>query len=604
MQLRKPVLVNLDIQGFVLIKKVSIDFSEGFHVITGETGAGKSILIKALHLLLGAKASADTVKKGCKQATVSGSFLIADNHDCFSLLKELGIPFQKENPAVNLILRRTISAKGRSYAWVNDTPLTIGSLKELGLKLIDIFAQHDNQKLLDESSHTQQVDYFLPNEGKCLNKYQKIYKKAWNLYLILCKKISNFSNKQQNQDYLLFRHEEIVQFDPSKEDFASLVKTCQQAEKTIQEKYQINNLSSFIDQGASGRSISQALWTSKHQLEQLKSEHKPLKKLIKLLDAQAHGLDDLSYELSKAQEFFHIDENMLEDCQARLADYQKLFRKVGAKDIDDFLSIQQQFQKEIAFLEDASSDISSILDELLVLCQDLKYCGEELQAQRKTASSKINIKVKKEFSDLAMNQASLQIDFIKLENNLKNIDLELLDPCFKAKYEKIWQDCKHILESHKEEGPEKIRFLLTTNPGEDPKPLSKIASGGEVSRIMLALKRALLTDTQTCILVFDEIDTGISGRIADMVGKKLRHMSRKAQIICISHLAQVAAYADHHLTVLKVSDEKSNTRVTLKNLKTSDKISEIARLLSGDQITNSSLANAKNLIKRCHVSLQ
>ena len=591
------MLTRLEVQGLVLIKHIEVSFSSGFHVITGETGAGKSILIRAIHLLLGGKASADAVAKGFQQASATGSFRIPSTHKCFKVLSKLGVPLISDGD--NLLVRRTITTKGRSYCWINDTPLTISSLRLVGETLIDVFAQHDNQRLLDESSHTRQLDSFIKSKN-CYANYRTVYKQAASQYASLQALVLDLKKKLQSQDYTFFRQKQMQELNPCQEEYLSLINFCKKAEGDFQKKQHLLGVSKTLNEGHDGKSLSQALWSSRDQLMQTPGDCEQSKKMGVNIEEIATSLDDISYELEKLVEAISLDEENLEQAQSRLANYQTFMRKLGFSDIEQLIEEQRNIEKEISYLETATEGIGANLKELTKLCDKLFVSGERLSKGRKEAVSSIRKKVIQEFADLGMKAAKLDVEFVPQKEVPPSLDLSILGDEFIHAYGTEWKTACEILAKFKEEGQEKVRFLLATNPGEDPKPLSKIASGGEVSRIMLALKRALLAEAETCILVFDEIDTGISGRVADMVGKKLREMSKGVQIICISHLAQVASYAHHHLQVSKIVNKGKPAQVDLRTLNETEKVEEIARLLSGDEVTQLSLANAKSLVERSH----
>ncbi|NRA44337.1 MAG: DNA repair protein RecN [Oligoflexales bacterium] len=589
------MLTRLEVQGLVLIKHIEVSFSSGFHVITGETGAGKSILIKAIHLLLGGKASADSIGKGFEQASATGSFRIPSSHKCFKVLEKLGVPQIKDGD--NLLVRRTITTKGRSYCWINDTPLTISSLRLVGETLIDVFAQHDNQRLLDESSHTRQLDAFIKAKN-CYPNYLSAYKQTMTRYSELQDLVLDLRKKLQSQDYTLFRQKQMNELSPSQDEYLELITFCKRAEGDFQKKQHLLKVANILNEGHGGKSLSQALWSSRDMLLQTPGECEKSVKMSSNLEGVATSLDDVSYELEKLVEAISLDEESLEEAQTRLAEYQTFMRKLGLSDIDQLLAEKQNIEKEISYLETATERIAEKLRELIKQSQKLKALGERLSKGRKEAVTSIRKKVIQEFADLGMKAAKLGIEFREQKAIPPNLDLSILGDDFNQTYSQQWQAACDILSKFKEEGQEKVRFLLATNPGEDPKPLSRVASGGEVSRIMLALKRALIAEAETCILVFDEIDTGISGRVADMVGKKLREMANGVQIICISHLAQVASYAHQHLQVNKIVRKNGPAQVDLRTLDEHEKVKEIARLLSGDEVTKLSIANAKSLVER------
>ncbi len=587
-----PLLTQLNIQGLAIIDTLSIEFSPGFNVITGETGAGKSILIKALGLLLGAKASAETVRRGREQASVTGLFEAPSGHRCAKVLEQYGIPVELEGDHFDILVRRTVNSKGRSLAWINDVPVTAHVLKELAGSLIDVFGQHENLRLLDSSQHTAYVDQFLKDKT-IVSQYGDAYASSHALVRELSAMIEDFRAKRRDADYLTFRCDELNKFAASREDYDQTFALCQRSGHQLTLVSGLEGVQACLDQGAGGEPAGKPLWEAGRLLSRLEATLPDLKELADEATSLASRVDELSFQVGKALSGMEVDENDLEAAQERLSGYQDLFRKLAVQDIDGLLVEQDRLLSELSFLESAAVEVKTRLKTLGVNVETLKALGGKLTKARTKAKDLVQQRIEAELHELAMPGATIGIEFSKPSRILPALDVAL----FGAEAEGLWAGAAEALLALGENGAEKVQFLLSANPGEALMPLQKIASGGEVSRVMLALKKALAAGADTCILVFDEIDTGISGRVADVVGRKMQELSDSFQVICISHLAQVAAFADTHFLVHKFGRDQ-RTESTISQLTTKSSEEEIARLLSGEEVTTSSLANARALVKK------
>lgn len=588
------MLTHLHIQGLAIIDSLAIDFSDGFNVITGETGAGKSILIKALGLLFGAKSNFDIIRKGAETAVVTGMFTAPKKHPAKEILESLGLPIEEDGGAINIIIRRQFTSKGKSQAWINDAPVTLTMLKDLSSTLIDIFGQHENQKLLDPSQHILYIDQFLKDSSLKIDVFQK-HKECHEIIEKLSSLIERFKIHEKGRDYLLFRFSELKNFSPSLEDFNSVSELCCHAKSFMTIKDTLQKISFLIDEGAGGKGISSNVWEASRLLSSLNktSSDNTWQNLINEASDLASKIENFSYNISREFSSLDFDEGQIESSEERLASYQDLFRKLSVSDVNELLSVMERLKEEIKFLENAEEEVLKLLQEFSIKVTSLSTLTKKLTKKRQEAALFVQEKLEKEFSELAMPGSSLVVEFTPIRKQLNSFGLELLGP----KVINAWNEIFPQFSELSETGAERASFLLTSNPGEPAYPLHKIASGGEISRIMLAFKRVLAAGADACVLVFDEIDTGISGRIADIVGQKIKDLSKNFQVICISHLPQVAAYANSHFLVHK-KDKGQRTESTITQLSTKQSAEEIARLLSGPEITKPSLANAEQLIQR------
>jgi DNA repair protein RecN (Recombination protein N) len=580
------MITQLSIKGLAIIEQLEIEFSSGFNVITGETGAGKSILIMALHFLTGAKVSCDVVRSGAEFATVSGQFLVENNHPAVLALQNLGIPAEKEGEDVVILIRRQLSAKGRSQAWINDVAVSSPTLKELGAGLVDIFAQHENQRLMHSSEHIRYLDQF-SNSSKELKAVTEKFQVCDTILSEIEAIVQKIAASQRDQDYLKFRLEELKNFSPTVQDFKEISQVCDSSDNAVSEREKLRDSITALEnsEGEGGVGI---LWEFAKKVGELSHEGDSLRERVEIA---AREIEDIHFVLSRRISEIEIDEETLEEAQKRQFGYHELFRKHGVKTVEELLECYQNLLQSVGGIEVAKERIGAQLVELKKEVLLLEKASAILTQTRKNASQTLKKKVEKEIHELSMKGARLDFEWIPVEREGHSVSVVAIDRELNGKLSLL----KETLEKFGPLGAEKVQFLLASNPGEPSLPLVKSASGGELSRIMLALKKTLAADAETCVLVFDEIDTGISGSTADVVGRKMRELSMSFQVLCISHLPQVAVYADTHCLVRK-QGKKNRTETEIVKLSKEDAAREIARLLSGREVTPSSLNHAKNLM--------
>lgn len=585
------MITQLSIKGLAIIDTLDIGFAPGFNVITGETGAGKSILIRALGFLTGAKASADAVRSGWDSATVAGEFIVPKNHPSLAQMAELGLPVES-GESVTLLLRRQIHKTGRSNAWINDVPVATTSLKALGTLLVDVFAQHENQRLLNPNAHIEYVDSFL-DEPTLRESVRTLGKRTLEQVGALADQLAALEDGRKQSDYLTFRYQELEKFAPTAEDYAEVRAYCDQAETARKSRDPVATALAILEGEGDrvspldvGRELVKALGASP-TLENYKER----------AAGCLRELDDLSYELGKLLSTMEFDEERLDESTKRVFGYQELFRKHATKDIEGLVRQTEGLKAQLTAIHSASELLEEGLDALLKTAKSLKQACEKLTIARLQAAATIKSEVERELHELQMPGSVFQAEFTPSARPLPELAFEGLEPALGKK----WDTVRDLAEGLSDHGAERAQFFLSANPGEPPMPLSKTASGGELSRIMLALKKALAADAETCVLVFDEIDSGISGRVADVVGRKMKELCANFQVICISHLPQVAVYADQHLLVAKTG-KGDRTQSSIVPLSKEDSAREIARLISGKDVSSSSVAHAKSLIAAAHAS--
>lgn len=581
------MITELSIRGLAIIDSLTIAFSPGFNVITGETGAGKSILIKGLHFLLGGKTATDAIRTGAEQATVTGAFVVPQGHPALGILDRAGIAFDYADHGGGLLVRRQLTLKGRSQGWINDTPVTNALLREVGGTLVDVFGQHENQRLLNESHHLEYLDAFLSDPGKRDLVRDRVREAAAKVDA-LKELVATFHARTKDHDYFAFRLTALRDFKPTVEDYESVQSLCTRGESEVRSKAALNQAMAAIDSEDEGPGPAARLRDASRVLVTLGKELAPLSERA---DALASEIDELSYELGKLGSRFDVDEREVEAAQERLFGYQDLLRKHGVREITELVEEETRLGQEIAFVESAAETLASEIAGLAKLAEEVVKLASQLSTSRKKAAELLEKRVQLEMRELSMPGARLKAELVAVQRTLPALDLDSVDGALVPK----WNAVAEKLSKVGDQGAERCQFLLSSNPGEPLMPLARVASGGEMSRIMLALKKSLVVDAETCVLVFDEIDTGISGRVADVVGRKMRELSSSLQVLCISHLPQVAVYADTHFLVKKAGTKR--TESTILRLSADESAKEIARLLSGAEVSKTGLANARALIK-------
>lgn len=578
------MLARLEISNLVIIEKLSIEFASGFNVITGETGAGKSIMIKALQLILGAKATGSIVRNGAQSARVSALFSVRSNHPVVNFLENLDVEIGSDK-ITDILIRRTVSPKGRTQAWINDTLVTLSTLKKIGLSLIDIFGQNDSSRLLDATKHVHLLDQFVPENVK--QKYFSDFDNFDQAFKELRSILSEYGKKSVQQDYLLYRCSELEKFVPDQHDYEALQERLLKLRNLTEHKKLLFKLGQILG-GEQGiiRKLNQVDLQIPTAVSILPEIAENMEKIAEL----RHSVEDISFQveswLTNVSESNH-DQECIEE---RISQYKDFFRKTSTNNIQELLDYIEETKaelKRISFLEEEATNLCLKLPKLL---DSLKKSSLKLTKSREKVATRISTEVASELEELAMAGASISVKFLPVRSCYFVENQEALkDSC-----REILADVSDSIQSLSSIGAEKPVIHLSANPGEPPRPLEKIASGGEVSRIMLSLKRVLASGGDACVLVFDEIDSGISGDVANKVGAKLKALSSSFQIICISHLAQVASYGDRHFKVSKsqISD-RTYTEVTYLTDKQSTE--ELARLVSGEGITKASRDHAKIL---------
>jgi DNA repair protein RecN (Recombination protein N) len=564
------MLKNLRIRNYALVEDLEVEFHPGLNVLTGATGAGKSIIVGAVNLVLGERASSDVVRTGFDNAIIEASFELESDQIFKNLLAPLGI----NCPDNVLIIRREISGKGVSRCFLNDRQMTLGSLKSIGDRLADLHGQHEHQSLLNVGRHIEYLDDYGDLNDLLTSVSQNYYRlKEKQRQLEELEK----SKKQDQERKALydFQIKEIEQSNLSLGEEEKLI----QDKKILENIEELYQLSSSIYQNLheGEGSIQERLAISSKEIKKGKELDSRLKEPAESLDSCLIQLQELSRFLEGYKDSLEFDPEKLEMIRERLNLINTLKKKYG-NTIDEILTYAQKIKEDLNKIENKDQIINGLKEEIKRLSGAFKKDCLLLSQKRKTKAIVLAKKIQTTLSGLGMNKTKFNVKITSQEdeNGLLEIDGK-----------RYFAD---------EKGMDQVEFFVSPNPGEELKPLAKIASGGEISRIMLALKSILAKADQVSTMIFDEIDVGIGGEVASAVGKSLKNLASSHQVIVITHLQQIASQADHHFKVFKESS-KGRTVTQIKKLKEEERVKEIARMISGEKISELTLKQAKEMIK-------
>ncbi len=564
------MLKSLQIKDYALIENIQVEFGKNLNIITGETGAGKSILIDAMSLLLGERASTEVVRKGTSKSVVEGIFEITGNKKVENLLLENEIDLESE-----LIVRREVSLKGSNRCFINDTPVNLTVIKDLGNLLVDLHGQHEHQSLLRTETHITMLDEVADSES-LIAKYSIHYKK-------LLKSISEL-NEIKAREEIIKEKKEIYAFQIKEIDSVSPVDG--EEENLMQELNIHENSERLLELSnsvynqlyESENALYDSLVKIKNDLEELTTIDKSFEESLNESNLCLTYIDDITSFVRSYMGKIEAEPERLEDIRERLGSISLLKKKYGGS-IKSILAIREKIGKEFELADNFAHAISNLESEIEVIRKESGTIAQQISSIRKKASQKITKEVKEVLNQLGIPDAEFDI-LIKQQIDSNSQFYITAD---KKRYKSY------------NNGFDEVEFFISTNAGEDPKPLVKVASGGEVSRIMLALKSILAKSDKLPLLIFDEIDTGVSGRIAQKVGTTLSSLAAFHQIIAITHLPQIAGLANHHYTVEKSAAE-GRVISSIRKLNDNERIEEVAKLMSGEKITEASLNGAKELI--------
>lgn len=541
------MLLGLDIKNIALIEKLNIEVKEGMTVLTGETGAGKSIIIDAVNLLLGARGGKNLVRYGEEKASVQGLFSVGDRLD--AVLEENGIELCDE-----LVVSRSLTADGKSVCRINGSMVSQNVLREIGAELINIHGQQDNQALLTPSKHIDFLDGYAKID---LVEYADLFAKRKEIL----KKIEALSKNEEERlsriDLLKYQVSELSSAELKDGEKAEI-----QAEKVIIENAEkiVGAISEAYNVLYEENSAYDSVSVASASLSKISGIDGKIDEITaKITDIQ-YEIEDLVHELKGVLDGVEYDEQVLNDMEERLDIITKLERKYGGSEGSAILYLKNA-REELDSLENADEMVSGLALELENINKKLEKSAKELTKKRRMGADRLQKEIEAALSGLDMPKVKFDISISECEFDKK--------------------------------GADNVEFMISPNPGEPLKPLVQIASGGELSRVMLAIKSIINDGIDT--MIFDEIDTGVSGSAAQKIAKKLSALSKGRQVICVSHQAQLAATADNHC-VIKKQEEDGRTVTKIRELSIEERVNELARIIDGDNITETAIKHAKEML--------
>ena len=552
------MLLEISIKNFAIIEEISLNFEKGMTVLTGETGAGKSIIIDAMNMMLGSRATTDVIRHGAPKAEIEGLFTVESNRHLTALFEEQGLEWTDE-----LIIRREILQNGRSVSRINGQMVNLSVLKAVGQHLVDIHGQHDQEELMRSQLHITMLDEF---GDAAFFQIKAAYRQTFEDYKRLRKQVVELQrNQQENKARIEMLEFQIAEIEAAALEVEEDVRLEQERQRLLNHKMiadTLTNAYTMLD--AEEFSSLANVRSAMNDLESIEEYDTSYKELSGQLAETFYALEDITKRLEDVVDGLEFDGNRLMQVESRLDLIHSITRKYGGQ-VKDVLEYLAQITKEYSLL--TGSDLSSeeLEKELKRLEKSLVTLAQDLSDQRHALAQALENEIQQELADLYMDKARFQVRFSKAKFN--------------------------------REGNEAVEFYISTNPGEDFKPLVKVASGGELSRLMLAIKSAFSRKEGKTSIVFDEVDTGVSGRVAQAIAAKIHKIGQNGQVLAISHLPQVIAAADYQFYIEKISDEHS-TVSTVRLLNREERIEEIAKMLAGEDLTEAARQQAEQLLKR------
>ena len=551
------MLLEISIKNFAIIESISLNFEKGMTVLTGETGAGKSIIIDAMNMMLGARATTEVIRHGAPKAEIEGLFSIESNRALEEIFDEQGLELSDE-----IIIRREILQNGRSISRVNGQMVNLSVLRTIGQQLVDIHGQHDQEELMRPHRHIQMLDEF---GDASFFELKEAYQTSFDNYRRMRKQVLDIKKNQQEHKARI----EMLEFQMAEIEAANLkagedVTLNQERDRLLNHKHiadTLTNAYSMLDneEFSSLANVRSAM----NDMESLEEFDQEYREISGTLSESYYVLEDITKRLESIIDDLDFDGNRLMQVESRLDLIHTITRKYGGS-VDDVLEYFVKITDEYNLLTGNNLSSEDMEIELKKLEKNLvDLAGQVAQARHKIAQD-LEAEIKQELQDLYMEKAQFQVRFSQ------------------GKFSR--------------EGNESVEFYISTNPGEDFKPLVKVASGGELSRLMLAIKSAFSRKEGKTSIVFDEVDTGVSGRVAQAIAQKIHKIGQHGQVLAISHLPQVIAIADYQFFIEKISNEHS-TVSTVRLLTVEERIEEVAKMLAGENVTEAALTQARELLQ-------
>ncbi|WP_330948595.1 DNA repair protein RecN [Virgibacillus sp. MG-45] len=565
------MLTELSIRDFAIIDHVAITFSDGLTVLTGETGAGKSIIIDAIQLLAGGRGSVEFVRHGSKRAEIEGLFILdKTDHAVQTVGKQFGIDIVDEQ----VVLERVITSSGKSICRVNGKLVTLSILKEIGKTLIDVHSQHETQSLMDSESHLHLLDmYDFAKTAKVKQDYSQLYEEL----LILKKRYKELSNNEQEMAHRL----DLLEFQLKELEGADL--SPNEDDELEAERKQLGNYERIytVVQDAYNALYGEQkgiewLYQAKQALDNGADHDEFIAEKSDELGNHYYLVEELSFQLRNYIDGLEYDPARLNEIEARLDEISRLKKKYG-NTVNEMLEYQAMIEEEMEQLKNKDSHLLQLSKEIKELEHDVYLEAKELHDVRKQAAENLVQDVQKELKSLYLEKASFRVAFSP----------DIGDG-----------PVSEIPKLHKN-GFDHVHFLISTNTGEPLKELSKTASGGELSRIMLVLKKIFAQHQGVTSVIFDEVDTGVSGRVAQAIAEKIYEVSGNSQVLCITHLPQVAAMADTHKLIQK-EEKNKRTATFVHELSRQEQINELSRMITGTKLTETAMEHAREMLELAH----
>jgi DNA repair protein RecN (Recombination protein N) len=554
------LLAELSIRNFAIIDSLSVSFKKGLTVLTGETGAGKSIIIDAIGLLIGGRGSTEFVRYGTQKAEIEGLFYIHDGHRVYEKCEEVGITITDEM----VVLKRDITDSGKSICRVNGKLVTLSVLKEIGQALVDIHGQHETQYLMQPDKHLFLLDSFGDKDFK---KELITYEDAFKEYKEISKQLSELSRNEQEIaqriDLLEYQYEEISganlleDEDIKLEEEKRMLSNFEKIHGHLQDAYH-----SLYGEGKGLELISRAM----DDFSQVAALDESLKADEEQFGSSFYVLEELTYKIRDMFDSLEYNPERLNSIEHRLDEISKLKRKYGSS-VKEILNYGEKIKEELELIQNKDNHIEDLKKKQFKIVSKLENSGKKLSKKRLETAKSLKKAIQQQLKELYMEKTKFEVMMERIEDN-------------------------QFLKT----GMDSVEFFISPNQGEPLKPLSKVASGGELSRIILALKTIFSENQGITAIIFDEVDTGVSGRVAQAIAEKIYRVSVGSQVLCISHLPQVAAMADTHLHISKATLQ-GRTVTKVLSLKTDEKVNEIGRMISGVEITDLTKQHAQELLE-------
>lgn len=549
------MLTQINLKNYAIIDILNLNFSKGLNIITGETGTGKSIIVDAVNIILGDRAGIEVIRSGCDQAVIEAVFDVSGKDEIVSLLDSRGITVHDNE----LVIRRIVPREGRGRVFINDSVSTLKLLEEVTEDLIDIFSQHEHQSLLKERSHIRYLDMYMDND-ELKNEYRRKYEEYRESADRLERLRSSAGQQLEKEDLLKYQLNELFILNPQPDEDKVLEQEARILSNSEEIAETVNEANRIIYEGDD--SVYVSLNRILKKINNISHLDKALSDIGKGLNETIITLEDTTQSIRSYSESINHNPGRLDDISARLAELNKMKKKYNT-DVAGLIKKIEEIDTSIKGIENVDEEIRKTQSRCEELKRDTEKLSEELSSKRREAASELSNRFQKEAAYVGLKDSSFKVELSEKE----------LGP----------------------EGADGVKFLFSANPGEPAKELSKVASGGELSRVMLLIKELLTRSGHGSILIFDEADSGIGGAVAEAIGRKIKLLSENNQVLCITHLPQVAKFADTHYVVNKRSD-KNRTTVSVQILDKDSRIREIGRMLAGETITDKTLEAAREML--------